>query len=151
MAAGCVVLVRQVLAAANRGDAEAWAGFYSPACTNHGRPVGRSGMLAVFKSLLQAFPDFHFEERSLLADGDVVAAELLMSGSHRGTADMPVLGGLLTGVPPTGRRVSVENIHIYRFQDGLIADHRAVRDDLGPMQQLGLLPASPADVSRPSS
>ena len=150
MAAGSVELVRQVLAAANRQDAEAWAAFYAPACTNHGRPVGRAGMLAVFKSLLQAFPDFHFEERSLVAEGDAVAAELIMSGTHTGAPDLPVLGGLLTGVPPTGRRVSVENIHIYRFQDGVIADHRAVRDDLGLMQQLGLLPASPADVSRPS-
>lgn len=150
MAAGSVDLVRQVLAAANRGDAEAWAGFYAPDCANHGRLVGRAGMLAVFRSLLQAFPDYHFEERSLVAEGDAVAAELIMSGTHRGVPDLPVLGGLLAGVPPSGRRVSVENIHIYRFEDGLIADHRAVRDDLGLMQQLGLLPSSPADVSRPS-
>jgi predicted ester cyclase len=151
VAAASVELVRQVLAAANRGDAEAWAGFYAPDCTNHGRPVGRAGMLAVFRSLLQAFPDFHFEERCLVAEGDAVAAELIMSGSHRGTPALPVLGGLLTGLPPTSRRVSVENIHVYRFRDGLIADHRAVRDDLGLMQQLGLLPASSADLSRPSS
>jgi hypothetical protein len=67
--------------------------------------------------------------------------------------DLPVLGGLLHGVPPTGKCVSVLNIHVYRLADGLIAEHRAVRDDLGLMQQLGLLPTTshPAgDISRPA-
>lgn len=151
MPAGNLEVIRRVLEAANRQDADAWAGFYSPACTNHGRAVGRAGMLAVFKSLIQAFPDFHFDERSLISSGDLVTAELTMSGTHRGIPELPVLGGLLTGVMPTGLRVAVENIHVYRLENGLIADHRAVRDDLGLMQQLGLLPSSPADVSRPDS
>jgi predicted ester cyclase len=106
-------------------------------------------MLAVFRSLIKAFPDFRFEARHIVSAGDTVVAELTMSGTHRGTPDLPVLGGLLTGVAPTGRHVSVENIHVYRFENGLIADHRAVRDDLGLMQQLGLIPRSADDLSRP--
>jgi len=141
-------LIRRVLAASNRQDPEAWAAFYSIDSTNHGRPVGRQGMRRVFGNLIQAFPDFHFEERQLVCSGDWVAAELTMSGTHRGTPELPVLGGLLTGVAPTGRHVSVENMHFYRIADGLIADHRAVRDDLGLMQQLGLLPSNPNDASR---
>lgn len=144
-----VDVVRRVLAAANRQDAEAWAAFYSVDAANHGWPVGRAGMLAVFKSLIQAFPDFHFEEVRMVGDGDTVAAELVMSGTHLGTPDLPVLGGLLAGVTPTGRRVAVENMHFYRFDNGLIADHRAVRDDLGLMQQLGLIPRTAADLPRP--
>ncbi|MFI5266918.1 MAG: ester cyclase [Chloroflexota bacterium] len=141
--------VRRILEAANRQDAESWASFYGVDCANHGRRVGRAGMLAVFKSLLKAFPDFHFEEVRIVAAGDIVAAELRMSGTHLGAPDLPVLGGLLTGVAPTGRHVSVENMHFYRFEGEVIADHRAVRDDLGLMQQLGLIPSNPADVSRP--
>ena len=51
-------------------------------------------------------------------------------------------------MPPTGRRVAVHHIHIYRLADGQIVDHQAVRDDLGMLQQLGLVAASAADVSR---
>jgi predicted ester cyclase len=138
-----------VLAASNRQDAEGWASFYRADASNHGRVVGRAGMLAVFTNLIQTFPDFHFEEVSLVAEGDTVAAELLMSGTHLGTPTLPVLGGLLAGVAPTGRRVSVENMHFYHFRDGLIASHSAVRDDLGLMQQLGLLPRAAEDISRP--
>jgi predicted ester cyclase len=144
-----IELVYCVLDAANRQDARAWSDFYAVDSLNHGRPVGRAGMLAVFSNLIKAFPDFHFEPRQLVADGDWVAAELTMSGTHQGVPDVPVLGGLLTGAQPTGRHVSVENMHFYRIANGLIADHRAVRDDLGLMQQLGLLPPSPADISRP--
>jgi predicted ester cyclase len=140
-----------MLAAANLQDAAAWAAFYSPDCTNHGRPVGRAGMQAVFASLIEAFPDFRFRELGLVCAGDTVAAELQMLGTHRGKPDLPVLGGLLMDVAPTGRHVAVENMHFYRFEDGLIVDHRAVRDDLGLMQQLGLIASSAADVSRPAS
>jgi predicted ester cyclase len=53
---------------------------------------------------------------------------------------MPVNGGLLVGVEPTGRHFEVQHIHMLRIGGGKIVDHYANRDDLGMMQQLGLLP-----------
>jgi hypothetical protein len=50
------------------------------------------------------------------------------------------------------RRFLAQTIHFYRIAGGQIVEHRAVRDDLGIMPQLGLLPATahPAgDISRP--
>ncbi len=55
-----------------------------------------------------------------------------------GTPELPVLGGLLIGVAPTGRQFTVQSIHFYRVVGDEIVEHRAVRDDLGIMQQLGL-------------
>jgi len=46
-------------------------------------------MLAVFRSLIKAFPDFRFEARHIVSAGDTVVAELTMSGTHRGTPDLP--------------------------------------------------------------
>jgi hypothetical protein len=43
---------------------------------------------------------------------------------------------------------------VYRIEDGLITEHRAVRNDLGMMQQLGLLPTTshPAvDITKPAT
>jgi predicted ester cyclase len=37
---------------------------------------------------------------------------------------------------PPGGRVSVELAHMFRLCDGKIAEHWAVRDDLGMMKQL---------------
>jgi predicted ester cyclase len=144
-------IVRCVLEAANRQDVDAWAGLYGANATNHGRPTGREGVRGIFRSLVTAFPDLHFELGEVVADGDAVMCEETMSGTHLGTPDLPVLGGLLVGVPPTGKRFTILSIHFYRVADGEIVEHRAVRDDLGIMQQLGLIGSSThgsGDISR---
>ena len=146
-----VDLIRRELEAANRQDVDAWAACYSVDATNHGRPAGREGLRAIFRSLVIAFPDLHFELGEVVADGDTVMCEETISGTHLGTPQLPVLGGLLVGVPPTGKRMTVESIHVYRIAGDEIVEHRAVRDDLGIMQQLGLLPATShavGDISR---
>jgi ribosomal protein S18 acetylase RimI-like enzyme/predicted ester cyclase len=146
-------LIRRLVDAHNRHDPEAATACFTPDITNHGRPAGRDGMAAIYRSLYQAFPDFHFEIEQLLIDGAWATAVYRMTGTHTGTPELPVLGGLLVDVPPTGQRVEVLNIHVYRLEGGLIAEHRAVRDDLGMMQQLGLLPTTPhpaGDISRPA-
>ena len=130
-------LVYRLVDAHNRHDPEGATACFTPDITNHGRAAGREGMAAIYRDLYQAFPDYHFEVEQLLVDGDWVTAVYRQTGTHLGTPDLPVLGGLLCDVPPTGRNVSVMNIHTYRFEDGLIAEHHAVRDDLGMMQQLG--------------
>ena len=45
--------------------------------------------------------------------------------------------GEFLGRAPTGRSVSVQQIHIFRIEDGLIAEHWACRDDVGMLRQLG--------------
>jgi len=153
MANGAVERVQRELEAANRQDVAAWAACYSVDATNHGRPAGRDGLRQIFQSLVAAFPDLHFELGQVVVDGEHVMCEEIISGTHLGAPELPVLGGLLVGVPPTGRRFTVRSIHYYRVTGGEIVEHRAVRDDLGMMQQLGLLPATAhaaGDVSRPA-
>jgi predicted ester cyclase len=54
-----------------------------------------------------------------------------------------VNGGLLVGVPPSGKHFQVHHIHMYRIINNKITDHYANRDDIGMMQQLGLLHSVP--------
>ena len=42
------------------------------------------------------------------------------------------------GTPATGHRFEIEAIHIFRIQDGKVAEHWAKRDDVGLARQLGL-------------
>ncbi len=51
-------------------------------------------------------------------------------------------GGDVRAFPPTGKRFEVQHIHWLKLRDGRIVDHFATRDDVGMMQQLGLLPAA---------
>jgi predicted ester cyclase len=102
---------------------------------NHEAPPGRDrgpeSMRGLAVMLRTAFPDLHFEIEQLVAEGEVVAGRLTMSGTHEGP---------LMGTPPTGRSVRQEHMHFVRFEDGKAVEHWGVRDDLGMLQQLGLVP-----------
>ncbi len=61
------------------------------------------------------------------------------AGTHTGTH-----AGDLMGIPPTGRRIEVSGITISRFAGGKIAEEWHQGDDLGMMQQLGVVPSGEA-------
>jgi predicted ester cyclase len=145
--------IRRLVDAHNRQDASGAAACFASAGTNHGRVAGPDGMERVYKNLYATFPDYHWEIQALFGEGDWIALHVLQTGTHRGTPELPVFGGLIHNVPPTEKVVSVPNIHLYQLQDGLIVKHSAVRDDLGMMQQMGLMPETlhaAGDMSRPS-
>ena len=79
-----------------------------------------------------AFPDLHWEYEGLIAEGDKVAIRVTMHGTHQGE---------FFGIPPTGKRVTVSGIHIMRFANGKLVEHWGNNDDLGLMQQLGVIPS----------
>lgn len=146
-------VIRRLVDAHNRQDAEAAAACFAPAGTNHGRAAGPEGMAKVYRNLYAAFPDYRWDIQHIFGEGDRVALQVLMTGTHLGMPDLPVFGGLMHREKPTGKPVSVLNIHHYEMKDGLIVRHSAVRDDLGMMQQLGLLPETAhaaGDMSRPA-
>lgn len=60
-----------------------------------------------------------------------MVARLTQSGTHL---------GIFLGIPPTGKRVTVTGIEIFRLAGGKIVEHWNNYDDLGLFQQLGVLP-----------
>jgi predicted ester cyclase len=139
-AAKNAAIIRRQNAVGNSGDYSASVGFNAKDADNFGRPLGPKGILPVLTDIHTTFPDWRMEIEDLAAVGDVVITRMTVTGTHKGVAKLHVNGGLLVGVPPTGKSFKVEHIHWCRYKDGLIVDHYAVRDDLGMMQQLGLLP-----------
>ena len=124
----------------NRHDAVAAAAFYSVDAKNHGHTVGRAGMQKVFEMLFATFADFHYHIIEATAEDDRVVCKVTMTGTHRGQPALAqAFGGMLNGVAPTGRQVSVLQFHSFRIRGGEIAEHAAVRDDLGMLKQLGLM------------
>ena len=62
-----------------------------------------------------------------------------MVGTHEGE---------LMGIAPTGKRVAAQQTHWFRAVDGKLAEHWAVRDDLGMLRQLGVMPPQPVLFTR---
>jgi predicted ester cyclase len=82
--------------------------------------------IAGLRAVVEAFPDYHWELRHLLVDGDWLSAHLIDTGTHAGT---------FLGVPATGRAVTAQELAIYRVDRGRIVEcwgdlGSAVRDQL---------------------
>jgi predicted ester cyclase len=132
--------VRRMTEKMNRGEWRAAADDFAEDTQNHGAKVGREGVRAVLEDIFTTFPDMRMEILESLASGEWVSVRYRVTGTHRGVGKIPVNGGLLVGVAPTGKRFAVEHIHQFKLRGGKVIDHYATRDDLGMMQQLGLLP-----------
>jgi steroid delta-isomerase-like uncharacterized protein len=125
----------------NQGNLSVADEVIAPDFINHNAPPGSSNrgpesMRQLITMLSTAFPDMHYTVEELVAEGDTVVSRVTVSGTHRGP---------FQGMPPTGRSFRQDQMHFIRFRDGKVVEHRAVRDDLGVMRQLGVIPA-PADA-----
>ncbi len=135
-----LAIIREQYSALNRGDITAAVKTFAEDCTNHGRPAGRQRIEAVLRDIHTTFPDSNTDIIDAIAGGDDVVIRTIVSGTHLGVSRLPIMGALLMGVAPTGRSFKIQTIHWHRMKGGYIQDHRANRDDLGMLQQLGILP-----------
>jgi predicted ester cyclase len=112
----------------NQGDVSVVDELIDPEFINHEAPPGRNrgpeSMRWLATMLRTAFPNLHFTIEELIAERDIVAGRLTMSGTHEGP---------LMGIPPTGRSMRQDHMHFVRFRDGKAIEHWGVRDDLGMM------------------
>jgi steroid delta-isomerase-like uncharacterized protein len=100
---------------------------------------GPDNLRGVVTMLVTAFPDLHTAIDQVIAEDDKVVLQITSSGTHQGA---------FMGIPPTGRRFALRAVHILRIQDGKVAEHWAVRDDLGMLRQLGVAPMPAAGPVR---
>lgn len=66
----------------------------------------------------------------MVAEGDKVVTRKTFHGSHQGE---------FIGIPPTGKQVSIGLIDIVRIAGGQVVEHWSIGDNLGMMQQLGVI------------
>ena len=78
------------------------------------------------------FPDMNVTVEDVIAEGDKVVTRVTLRGTHEGETEE--FG------PPTGRQVEVKGITISRIEGGKIVEEWNSYDNLGVMQQLGLVP-----------
>jgi predicted ester cyclase len=81
---------------------------------------------------IDSFPDFHMEVVDVIAEDDKVVGYFKCSGTHQGE---------WRGHAPTGRRFeAVDEVYIFRIEDGKLASALAVvEDNLTRLRQLGLV------------
>jgi predicted ester cyclase len=125
---------------ANQARLAEYTDCWADEATNNGHVIKKERITITMEDIRRTFPDYHSEVQDKVIQGDTIVTISRVTGTHRGVAQTEANGGLLRGVKPTGKRFDVLQTHWWKFKDGKIIFHRAVRDDLGMMRQLGLIP-----------
>ena len=129
-------LIRRIFEEAfNQGDLAVVDEVLTPDHLAHnafgGAPNGPQGLKWLIAMFRTAFPDLHCTVEDEIRVADQFAAHWTMRGTHNGS---------FLGNPPTGRPVVVQGIIFARTENGQMVEDWTLIDQLGILQQLGLVP-----------
>ena len=115
------------------GDLAHLDDYFAPESVNRGQsgaatPSGRDAFAQTVRSVHAAFPDIRVSIDDVIGEADKVVIRLSWDATH--TAPF-------MGISPTGKRVHVQAMNIYRVEDGRIAERWGGPDLLGLLKQLG--------------
>ncbi|NYF89833.1 ester cyclase [Tunturiibacter empetritectus] len=91
---------------------------------------GVEGFIMFFTELRAAFPDLSIAVEHLVADEDNVGFAYTITGTHDGN---------FLGIPPSGKKVKARGMQISKFKDGKMTERWGSSDQLGIMQQIGVI------------
>src|SRR6266536_1423293 len=89
--------------------------------------TGAQAMKEVYDKLHRVYPDLHVTVEDVIAEGDKVVGRNTVTGTHQGD---------YMGIPPTGKSVTYNEVLIFRFAGGRIAETWVVADAFSQMRQL---------------
>ena len=93
---------------------------------------GPEGFKQFVTTFITGFPDIRLTIDDMVAEGDKVALRLTAQGTHKGD---------FMGIAPTGKHITASGILIQRIANNKCVEGWLVNDNLGMMQQLGVVPA----------
>ena len=96
-----------------------------------GMAPGRQGMIDMMGMFVGAFPDLNVVVEHWVAEGDLVVGVMTTKGTQNGE---------FMGMPASGKKFSVREMHMVRVANGKMAEHWGLSNEMSMMQQLGLLP-----------
>jgi steroid delta-isomerase-like uncharacterized protein len=95
-----------------------------------GQVAGPEGYRMFFSGLRNAFPDMSVTLETMVADEESIAFAYTLSGTQTGP---------LMEFAPTGKKIKIRGLQISKFKDGKMVERWGSSDELGMLQQLGVL------------
>ncbi len=128
--------VEEVLNAHEPGRADE---FLSSSFVDHSLPEGTPGTVEGFREwfsdFLAGIPDQIWTIDVIFEEGDLVAHQKTVRGTHAGE---------LFGTAPTGQPVETVEVGIARFDDGKMVEFWGVVDEARLLRQVGVMASAPA-------
>ena len=97
-----------------------------------GREAYKQWATGFRQATMTGFPDREIVVEALVAEGELVAKRWTFQGTHTGE---------YMGLPPSGRRVVMTGMTLYRISGAQVHESWWSYDALGMLQQLGAIPA----------
>jgi predicted ester cyclase len=107
-----VGLYERYLTRCNEHRFDSLGEFVSEQVSGSGATDGLAGYIDRLKVVSAGFPDYRWELQDLVVERDMIAARLIGAGTHTGS---------FGGIAATGRRISTQELVIYRVAEGKIA------------------------------
>ena len=129
-----IEVIKTVITEVDKGNLGVFQTYLAPEfkCyvpSNSTTPVSRDDYMAMVKKMTTAIPDMVHNVTEVFAVGDRVVMRVVIQGTHLAE---------LEGIAPTGNKVSVSFIAIFRLKDGQVVEEIAEEDFLGFYRQLGM-------------
>lgn len=138
-----IQLAKDAINTLNTGDISKVSEFISPSYFNHESqmdPVrskmrGPQEFIDTVINIRKAFSDIHYELLESVGSNEKVVSIVSVMGKHTGS--------FFGFIPPSGNKISYRAVHVFTIgDDGKISEHKAIRDDLALMYQLGVVKAT---------
>lgn len=119
----------------NNGDLSAADDAFAAKCVIHINGSSEPNMkLTDFKEMLKgmlaAFPDLHFTIEDQVVAGDMYTTRWIAEGTNTGS---------FGNIPPTGKRIRINGLILDRVVNDKVIERWEQWDQMGMMQQLGLI------------
>jgi steroid delta-isomerase-like uncharacterized protein len=118
----------------NQGRVDVLDELLTPDYRNHSPSIpnprpGPADLKPIVMAMRSGISDLRYQILDLIATPDKVAVYVRVTGTHTGT---------LFGIPATGRSIDIRQMQIEWLENGRIAQHWRVTDELALMRQLGV-------------
>ena len=95
-------------------------------------PLNREALLQMMNVMFSGLTQRQHVFEDQIAEGDKVATRVTLHAVHTGE---------FQGLPATGKQIAMAQTTIHRIRDSKIVEVWVSSDDVGMMQQLGLMPS----------
>ncbi|WP_432545073.1 ester cyclase [Kineococcus sp. SYSU DK002] len=109
--ADVLALYERYLTCCNEHRVDELGEFVAEQVSGSGPIDGLAAYIDGVRAVCTAFPDYRWQVQQVIIEGDTIAARLTGHGTHSAP---------FSGIAPTGRRITVQELVVYRVADGKI-------------------------------
>ncbi len=124
-------VIRRLVKAFNKHNVALLDELVAPDFVEHTLKLrGRESIKQIETMFYTGFPDFHGTIEDIVAEGDKVWIRVTYTGTHTGK---------YLGLTPSGKKITITAVQIYRIVAGKVVERVSVSDSLNFLKQLGVI------------